>query len=269
MARDGVQIYWFTQLADREGKPFEEMLPGFLADTATAGFSGVDAMLSECATDEGAERFSQMVGGLGLEILALYSGGALHAEEAASHVERILSWAGRAKPIGCPGVNLNPDPIGREKTNAELATQASALDDLGAGLREKGLWLGIHTHAPEMSHNAREFRFSLERTDPRNVGLCADFHWMYRGGGDPYALTREYAERIVSTHLRNSQEGVWAECFCEGDLDYGRIRGILDDVGYEGDLCVEVAWEARTPSTRTPLENLKLSREYLRKVFGV
>jgi inosose dehydratase len=269
MARDGVALYWFTQLADREGRPFEELLPGYLAMVAEAGFSCVEGWLTDCGTDEAAEALAARLQTAGLGLAGLYSGGALHDERAAQEITGILARAARAKAIGCPGISLNPDPIGREKTDAELATQASALDDLGAGLRELGLWLGVHTHSPEMSHNAREFRSNLDRTSPDNVSLCADFHWIYRGGGDPYALTEQYADRIVTTHLRNSVEAVWAECFCAGDLDYSRIARLLAAVGYTGPLCVELAIEERTPDTRSPLENLRLSRAYLGEVFDI
>jgi inosose dehydratase len=269
VGRDGVALYWFTQLAERQGKPLRDLLPRYLAMTAEAGFSCIEGWLTDCETDESAAALADLVKAPGLAIAGLYSGGALHAENAGDEVRSILDRAARAKRIGCPGISLNPDPIGREKTDAELATQASALDDLSAGLREMGLWLGIHTHSPEMTHNAREFRSNLDRTSPDNVGLCADFHWIYRGGGDPYAITERYADRIVTTHLRNSVEAVWAESFCEGDLDYGRIASLLQAVGYKGPLCVELALEPRTPDTRTPQENLKLSRAYLRQVFGV
>jgi sugar phosphate isomerase/epimerase len=269
MARDGVQAYWFSQLADREGKDYEALVPEYLAWTAEAGFSNVESNLAYCATDESTEAFAGKLRAAGLGLAGLYAGGAFHADGAAAAVQAILDQAARAKAIGCPGITSNPDPIGREKTDAELANQASALNDVGAGLAELGLFFGIHTHAPEMSHNAREFRHNLDRTDPATVGLCADFHWMYRGGSDPYALTERYANRIVSTHLRNSVEAVWAEGFCAGDLNYGRIKAALDAAGYEGPLTVEIAWEGRTPNTRPPLETLRLSRQYLREVFGV
>jgi len=268
MARDAVQMYWFSQLAAAEGQGFDERLPEYLAMAAQAGFSNVETGLTYCATDESTQAFAARLGAAGVGLAGLYSGGALHAEHAAAAVQTILDQAARAKAIGCPGVTCNPDPIGREKTNAELATQASALNEVGAGLAELGLFFGIHTHAPEMSHNAREFRHNLDHTNEANVGLCADFHWMYRGGGDPYALTEQYAGRIVSTHLRNSVEAVWAEGFCAGDLDYARLRGLLESVGYTGPLAVEIAWEPRTPNTRPPDETLRLSREYLREVFG-
>ena len=269
MARDGVQMYWFSQLAARDGKGFDEALPEYLAMAAETGFSNVETGLAYCATDESTQAFEGKLKAAGVGLAGLYSGGALHAENAAAAVQAILDQAVRAKDIGCPGITCNPDPIGREKTDAELATQASALNDLGAGVAELGLFFGIHTHAPEMSHNAREFRHNLDQTSETAVGLCADFHWMYRGGGDPYALTEQYASRIVSTHLRNSREAVWAESYCAGDLDYARIRGLLDKVGYGGPLIVEIAWEPRTPDTRPPLESLRMSREYLREVFGV
>jgi inosose dehydratase len=269
VARDSIALYWFTQLAERQGKAFRELLPGYLAMVAEAGFSSIEGWLTDCETDESAGALAELLKAAGLTLSGLYSGGALHAERAGEEVRSILDRAARARGIGCPGISLNPDPIGREKTDAELATQASALDELGAELRAMGLWLGVHTHSPEMTHNAREFRSNLERTSPANVGLCADFHWIYRGGGDPYAITEQYADRIVTTHLRNSVEAVWAESFGDGDLDYGRIAALLAAAGYEGPLGVELALEPRTPDTRTPLENLKLSREHLRAAFGV
>ena len=269
MARDAVQMYWFSQLAAREGKTVDDIFPEALADIAEAGFSGIETNLSKCASDEGCEELAGQLREAGLGLAGLYAGGPLHDENAAKAVEEILGQAQRAKGIGCPGVTSNPNPVGREKTDAELATQASALDDLGAGLAELGLFFGVHTHAPEMSHNAREFRWNLDQTDSQKVGLCADVHWIYRGGADPYALVEHYAGRVVSTHLRNSTEAVWAECFCAGDIDYARIREVLDAVGYQGPLIVEIAWEERTPKTRSTLENLKLSREYLREVFSV
>jgi len=269
MKRDAVQLYWFTQLAARDGKTLDQMLPEVLATVAEAGFSAIETDLAYCATDETTEAFAAKLGAAGLGLAGLYAGGAMHDESAKAAVAEIIDRAARARDLGCPGISHNPNPIGREKTNAEVAHQAAALNDLGAGLADLGMLLGVHTHAPEMSHNAREFRANLDHTNPRHVGLCADFHWIYRGGGDPYELTKHYANRIVTTHLRNSLEAVWAECFCAGDLDHARIRKLLDAAHFAGPLVVEIAWEARTPNTRSPLENLRLSRAYLREAFGV
>ena len=269
MKRDAVQLYWFTQLAAQEGRTFEDMLPEAMAAVAEAGFSGIETDLGFCATDEAAQGLAEKLQAAGLGLAGLYAGGAMHDASAPAAIAEILDRAERAKALGCPGVSHNPNPIGREKTDAELANQAAALDELGAGLADIGLFLGIHTHAPEMSHNAREFRANLDRTDPRWVGLCADFHWIYRGGADPYQLAEQYVSRIVSTHLRNSLEGVWAEDFCAGDLDYARIRALLNAAHYAGPLIIEIALEARTPQMRSPLENLKRSRGYLRGMFGV
>ena len=269
MARDGVQLYWFSQLAAENGKSAQETFPDDLALVAEAGFSNIEGNLDFCATDESTGTLDERLKALGLGLAGLYAGGALHEEDAARDVATILDQAPRAKALGCPGVTCNPNPIGREKTDAELANQAAALNDIGAGLAELGLFFGVHTHAPEMSHNAREFRYNLDRTNPQHVGLCADFHWMYRGGGNPYSLTEQYASRINSTHLRNSEEAVWSEAFGAGDVDYALIREMLDGVAYEGPLTVELALEPRTPRTREPLECLKASREYLREVFGV
>ena len=268
MALDAVQLYCFSQLAGEEGKSMDETRPQAFATIAEAGFAAVEDNLSLVATDESATGLADMLKANHLKLAGLYSGGALHTDGASAAVNGIVALADRAKELGCPGLSVNPDPIGREKTNAELATQAAALDDLGAALAERRMFLGIHTHSPEMSHNAREFRYNLDHTDPAKVGLCADFHWIYRGGADPYAITERYAGRIVTTHLRNSLQAVWCECFCRGDLDYGRIEESLLAVRYRGPLVIEIALEPRTPRTRGPLENLRASREYLAQCLG-
>jgi sugar phosphate isomerase/epimerase len=127
MARDAVQMYWFSQLAARERKTLDDIFEDALATIAESGFSGIETNLAKCATDDGCQQLAAQLDKAGLGLAGLYAGGALHDENAPKTVEQILAQAPRAKEIGCPGVTCNPNPIGREKTDAELATQASAL----------------------------------------------------------------------------------------------------------------------------------------------
>jgi inosose dehydratase len=130
-----------------------------------------------------------------------------------------------------------------------------------------GLWL--HNHAPEMRDEGRELRSNLDRTDPALVGFCADTHWIYRGGGDLLEYLERYGDRLGSLHLRNSVAGVWSETLGDGDLDHRAIAAKLAAARFDGPLIVELAIEEGTPQTRSLVENMRISRAYLREVFGV
>ena len=201
-------------------------------------------------------------------ILADAQGHLLHSKSAGPATDSILAQARNAARHGLRVVVMNPDTIGREKTDDELAVQARNLDRLGGALRERGLWLAIHTHDPEMRSGAREWYHILRNTDPAKVHFCLDLHWVYRGKQDPYKLLEDAGARVVDLHLRNSRDGVWSESFGEGDIDHAKVAEILKRIGYRGLLTIELAWEGATKPTRSVEEDLRLSREYAEKVLA-
>lgn len=200
------------------------------------------------------------------------NGGTLHESGAADRtIAEALEYAEVAQRLGVKAVNTNANPkAGRAaKTDEELAVQAAALNRFGEKLRDRGLSFQLHSHDPELQQNAREWRYMLTHTDPKLVSLCADVHWLFRGGQDPYALLAEAGKRVASLHLRNSTNTVWSESFGEGDVDYRRVAEILRKVGVKPYLVVELAYEKETRPARSLKEDLRLSRVYTEKVFGV
>ncbi len=120
-------------------------------------------------------------------------------------------------------LELNPDPIGREKTDEELKTQVTALGELGRGLNTIGMKLGIHHHLPEMANKAREFHYNFRNTKPEEAGFCYDVHWVWKGGVSPMEALKEYGHRVATWHLRQSRNGIWWEDLDTGDIDYGAV----------------------------------------------
>jgi inosose dehydratase len=94
-------------------------------------------------------------------------------------------------------------------------------------------------------------------------------HWAYRGGQEVMPFLRETGHRLVELHLRNSKQGVWMEDFGPGDLDYQPVADYLHEIKYDGYLVVELAYEKGTQVTRSLDEDLRLSRLYTLKVFGL
>ena len=264
------QIYCWMQTLSQQGEKIDDHWDEVLDGTRDAGYPALEPFLAVVQTDELAAAFSAKLKARGLTACSFYTGGVLHEEGlAAATVAQILAGAKNAAQLGAQGLSMNPDPIGRQKTDPELATQAIWLNRLGAGLGELGLGLWVHCHTPEMANDGRELKHNLDATDPALVGFCADLDWIRRGGGDPYAYLDRYADRTGVMHLRSSRGGVWSETFGAGDINHRCVRDTLDTAGFDGPFIVELALEEGTPHTQSLVESLRQSRHYLREVFGV
>ena len=264
----GSNIYGWGQYYQRQGKNVNDRVPELLGLVRDAGFDYLEVNMD---TVEPARNLvvAELMKEKGLQPVTLYTGARLHDEKAGETVKKILATARICRDAGFFMVSCNPDPIGREKTDPELANQASAAQDLGQGLAALGFKLGLHQHLPEMAGNAREFHHLFRNTDPKAVGWCYDVHWVWKGGIAPMDALNQYGKRVVSWHLRQSRNKVWYEILDSGDIDYLAVAKYAHSHGLPKLYTVELALENDTQVTREVVANHKLSREFVKKVFGV
>jgi inosose dehydratase len=267
--RVGVQLYIWSQHFGARKENVEDHLDEVFESCRKAGFGAVQGWLSSFSNPDEAERVGGLLARHHLAMPAAYTGGAMHTETGArAAIEEILRQARLGKQHGLEIVVMNPDTVGREKTDEELAVQARSLNSLGEALEGLGLRLAIHTHDPEMRSGAREWYHILRNTDPKKVGFCLDLHWVFRGKQDPIRLLEDAGQRTLDLHLRNSTGGIWSEDFGDGDIDYRKVRKALDGLGYRGLYTLELAYEGGTKVTRSLEEDLRRSRRYVRMVLG-
>jgi inosose dehydratase len=265
----GTQLYGWGQYYERMGKSLGANMDEVLSGVRDAGLAYAETSL-DSGRPENNGIFASKLKERGLQPFSLYTGGRLHEKASAEQAIRgILAAAKVCREAGFAVINCNPDPIGREKTDAELAVQAESLNQLGRGLAEIGLKFGVHNHTPEMVSRAREFHHNFQHTDPAVVGFCFDVHWVYRGGIQPLDALKLYGERVVSWHLRQSREGVWWETVDSGDIDYEAVARYSHQHRLPQVYSVELALEGGTKVTRSVVENHRLSCDYVRRVFGV
>jgi inosose dehydratase len=262
----GSNSYGWTQYARRDKKPFD--IVETMSVLRDLGYDYLEPGMDFARPDSIATLADQMKS-KGLKPVSLYCGPSLHeADKAKEVVAQLLAAAKVCKECGFQVISCNVAPVGREKTDDELKTQVAALKDFGQGLKELGLALGIHHHLPEMANNAREFHHNFRNTDPAVVGFCYDVHWVWKGGVQPMDALREYGNRVVTWHIRQSRGGVWREDLDTGDIDYAAVAKYAAERHLARRFSVELAIEARTVITRSVIENHRRSREFIRKVFG-
>jgi len=269
--RLSVQIYVWTQHFESQRKTIVDGVEEALAAIQRAGYGRVE-LTSDFFRPEVRTKTVALLAKYNLEPATTYAGATMHEAPAAERAIREILKLGRVlKPVGTRWIVTNPGPKPGQarKTDNELNTQARYLNQLGRGLRKQGIGLMIHHHTPELADNAREWRHLLQHTDPSLISCCVDVEWAVRGGQEPLAFLREARNRLASLHLRNSKAGVWMEDFDEGDIDYRQVTNYLKQIGYDGYLVVELAYEKKTAITRPLEEDLRLSRLYAEKVFGL
>ncbi len=261
----GSNIYGWGQYAEREKRKLDvQEVISALRDT---GYDYLENFMNVGQPEENA-KFADQLKAKGLQPVSLYTGARLHESAKASEViAKVLAASKVCREAGFRVISCNADPIGREKTDQELKTQAAALAELGEGLNALGMKLGVHHHMPEMANKAREFHYNFRHTKPDAVGFCYDVHWVWKGGVMPLDALREYGERVVTWHLRQSRDGVWWEDLDTGDVDYEAVAKYAKDHNLARRFSVELALENGTKITRSVVENHRRSREFVRRVF--
>ena len=265
--RVGTQLYGWGQYYDRDRRKLYDNLPEALSAIRDCGYDYAEGSLDSNRPENNA-RFAELLRAKGLQPVSLYTGGALHQKEKAEQtVAKLLDAAKTARAAGFFILNCNPDPIGREKTDDELKTQAGALTSLGRGLKDSGWRLGIHHHTPEFRNGGREFHHNFHQCPAGLVDFCYDVHWVYRGGILPMDALDAYGAQVVSWHLRQSRDKIWWEDLAAGDIDYVAVASVARKRGLPPYYTVELALETGTKITRGVVENHRRSRDYIRDVF--
>jgi inosose dehydratase len=267
------QYPWFTFL-QRQGRNWSADLDSSLREFTQSGIVGYEPII------ESAKEISVLAPLLkkyNLQMKSLYVNSVLHKpEETESSIKHVVAVAEAAKPLGLQIIVTNPSPVRwggpEDKDDRQLEVQATALGRLGKELSKRGITLGYHTHDAEMRNAAREFHHMMLHTDPKDVSLCLDAHWIYRGSGNSqvalFDIVRLYGKRISELHLRQSKGGTWTEVFGAGDIDYKRLVNELQALKLRPHLVLEQAVEKGSPDTLNAIDAHRQSLTYASDLFA-
>lgn len=266
-----VEGYIWTQYFDSRKLTLPEGEEEALRETHQAGYTRME-LSAEFFAPKVRKHTQELLAKFELSPESVYAGTTLHEPHTAEmSIRSVLELAAFLKPLGTRVIITNPSPKPNQgrKSDNELKTQAHYINELGTALRRRGIRLLLHHHTPELREQAREWWYELGHTSPKAAGCCVDVHWAYRGGQEVMPFLQRVGRRVESLHLRNSQHGVWMEDFGPGDVDYAPVAAYLHQINYDGFLVVELAYEKGTPMTRGLEEDLRRSRLYTEKIFGL
>jgi inosose dehydratase len=266
-----VEIYIWIQHLESEKKTLAEGAEEVLASFHGAGYRRVE-LNQDFFQPALREQTFTLLAKNHLAPETVYAGTTLHESAAAEKsLREVVELARLLKPHGTRVIVTNPSPKPGQalKSAEELATQAKYVDRLAEEISGLGMKLALHHHTPELLEHAREWQHLMRHTDPNRVYCCVDVHWAYRGGQEVMSFLRETGNRLLELHLRNSRQGIWMEDFGPGDIDYQKVADYLREISFNGYLVVELAYEKGTQITRSLDEDLRLSRLYTEKVFGL
>lgn len=255
-------------------------------EIASLGIHGFEAF-AFVVDDFGFERlidFKEVLAQHQLELVALYGGGkmtdpSLFEELVARNVRlaRFLEANGADRLVLGPA----PRPAGGP-TKEQLLNQVHCMNEIGRRTLEYGVQAGVHPHFNTAVQTLEEIDFVMERADPRYVAMAADTAHLRKGNPDePNAdvdVFRKYADRIKYVHLKDWDPNLPPEAtgeggtaiikdFCELGQGVVQLKQCIETLrrsGYDGWLTIELDY-----TRRTPLESVRMSREYLEQELGL
>jgi sugar phosphate isomerase/epimerase len=242
------------------------ILDTVFSDLKYAGLQGVELMEVLLRHEDAVSRFKELIQKHGLPVTGTsYNADMWKREEHAKIMDDIEMVVERLRQVGGSMLGITVGDAHRKKTEEELDAQAELLQKIIAVCDKNKVEPNIHNHTFEVIDEMHDLKGILARVP--NIKLGPDLNWLIRGGVDPVEFIKNYGHQMVYMHIRDQKaDGKWTEAVGEGVTDFPAIAKALKDINYNGRAAVELAFDE--PPVRAVREDWKISRDYVKKVFG-
>lgn len=168
-----------------------------------------------------------------------------------------------AKTIGhhyiiCPWL----DPSNRKSID-DYHNHAKFFNEFGSQCQKAGLQFGYHNHDFEFTRFGSELPYDvlLKETDPKLVKMELDLYWITRGGQDPLKYLASHPGRFEMVHVKDMSRAAdqAAVEVGKGSMDFKTLLAAADKAGVKH-------FFVEQDETKTPLESIKISIDYLRQL---
>lgn len=234
----------------------EDALRG-ISEAGYEGFELFDGNLVEYAGRE--DELRGLMEELRLQLVGVYSGANFIypeiLEDELSRIEAATWLAARhgAEHLVVGGGAVRASGI-REEDYRKLG---EGLERVAAIADEAGLVASYHPHLGTCVESPEQLAKVFQYT---GINFCPDTAHLEAGGGDSADLITTWGDRIKYVHLKDYADGDFLP-LGRGELDFKRIMGALDGIGYDGWIAVELDAYAGDPE-----EAAQISKKFLEGV---
>ena len=213
----------------------------------------------------------------GVELVNLYGHFTLDVEEslriAMEQVDFLAAIGG--KWYNCQHGGFGEEPYERPTDPEMLDKICEIANRLGEYASGKGVTVCFHPHFGTCVFSQSDIDYFAAHTKPEYVSFCLDTAHTTLAGMDPAALVRQYGSRIAYMHLKDVDSYALSKAqgrdkmgsfraLGHGTVDFPAVKAALEEVGYDGVLCVELD----RPEVCN-FHSAEVSRSYLRDVLGL
>jgi sugar phosphate isomerase/epimerase len=231
----------------------------------SAGFDGVELQDVNFQSEDSVSRISALIKKYELPVTgSSFSGDMFNRAKHGEILANATMVIDRLHQVGGETFGVSVGDAKHLKTKDELDAQAELLKKIISLCNAKEITLNIHNHTYEVQNNLYDLKGIIERIP--DIKLGPDINWLIRAGVDPVWFINTYGKNMVYMHLRDQKaSGKWAEAIGDGVTDFRAVAEALKKCSFKGRIAVELAFDE--PTTRPLPENLKISCEYIKKIF--
>ena len=237
------------------------------------------------ASDEDAKAYKQRLDGLGVNACCFLTA----RDFSAGDLETSIAWMTRALELadamGMPCIRIDSAMARERELDFEARVKLFA-QGLGGPLERTAgskVAMGIENHGYQGNNLAFQLNVYNEVGSDR-LGSTMDtgnFYWRGYPLSEVYGILRILAPYTKHTHLKNIkypedkreeiresgwEYGTYVSPLDEGDIDHGKVLGILAEAGYDGDICIEDESMGHYP---TPEERVAVMERDVAHVKGI
>lgn len=179
----------------------------------------------------------------GIKCVGLYppGWGGINKDDVQKRAEAIVKCVDIAKQLNATHLTTS---------GAQRRTEPGALDRVIACVssvlkrisRENPIKLTLEPHHGNVLEQPEDFQQVLDSIPDERVGVCIDTGHFYTSGVDTLAAIHQFGSRIYAVHLKDHIGSV-SVGIGRGELNLNEIIATLKDVGYQGDLTLELEVE--------------------------
>lgn len=242
------------------------ILDDIFSDLKYAGIEGVEVMEVLLRHNDAVNRFNELIHKYNLPVVGTsYYADMWDKDQQQKILEDVSLVTERLHTIGGTMIGLTVGDAKRIKTEDELDAQAGLLKKILIVCNKNQVAPNLHNHTFEVTNNLHDLKGTLKRIP--GIKLGPDLNWLIRAGIDPVWFIKTYKDQIVYMHIRDQYaNGKWTECLGEGVTDFPAIAKALKEINYNGKAAIELAFDE--PPKNPVCEDWKISRDYVKKVFG-